>query len=569
MRAVGSEPSSVADETLPIEAPSLTVTGPIAGASGDGAVGGGARAIARAATLTSFGNLSSRVVGLARETVKSFYFGNGQAASAFELAANVPTQFYDLLIGGMLSSALVPTFSALAAHELDRDAATREAKSREFGALLGALIGLATCGLSALILSLWIIAAPIARFIGGGPNQDAELVAALLRITIPAILFLNVSGIITAALFARRKFGFTAFTATAFNLTLIACMVLFQSRLGVAALALGLLVGSVVQILIQLPGLRGVPIRLSLNWRLPGVAQVVRLFLPVAGGLVLAQIAVQVSFILAGRISAEGPATMRYAAQVIQFPLGMIVTAVSAAILPTLSAADGNAFKATLAQGLRLVWVLIAPASVGLYVLATPIIALLFQHGAFTAESTAYTATALRAAIPGLLFAAIDTPLIFAFYARRDTRTPTLIGLTSTLFYLALVAALATLSQRGVRPFTLNDLILANSLKTGVDAALMGVFLWRKIGGLNGYGLGELMLRVGAAAAAMGGIAWLTMRALLIHFAGDSLGAEAAVVVGTALVGGAAYVSLAALLRVRELAAIGQMLHRARKFADR
>jgi len=513
--------------------------------------------IARAATITSLGNLSSRVIGLGREMVKSFYFGNGQAASAFELAANVPTQFYDLLVGGMLSSSLVPTLSELAAHE-----ATHEARRREFGELLGALIGLFTLGLALLVGTLWLLATPIAHFIGGGPNQDAELVATLLRITIPSILFLNMSGIVSAALFARHRFGFTAFTAAVFNLTLIACMVLFESRLGVASLALGLLAGSVAQVLIQLPGLRGVPIRLSLNWRLPGVAQVIRLFLPVAGGLVLAQIAVQASFIFAGRISAEGPATMRYAAQVIQFPLGMIVTAVSAAILPSLSAARGDAFKATLAQGLRLVWFLIVPASVGLHVLATPVIALLFQHGAFTAESTAYTAVALRAAVPGLLFAAIDTPLIFAFYAQRDTRTPTVIGLVSTACYLAAIAGLARLSQDGVRPFTLHDLILANSLKTGLDAALMGFFLWRKIGGLSGYGLPALIVKVGLASLLMGGVVWVVMSALWSRFGLQTFEAQVIVAIGAALAGVAVYGLCAAALQIPELMAIGSAVRR-------
>jgi len=422
--------------------------------------------------------------------------------------------------------------------------------------LLGALIGLFTLGLALLVGALWLLATPIAHFIGGGPNQDAELVATLLRITIPSILFLNMSGIVSAALFARHRFGFTAFTAAAFNLTLIACMALFESRLGVASLALGLLAGSVAQVLIQLPGLRGVPIRLSLNWRLPGVVQVIRLFLPVAGGLALAQIAVQASFIFAGRISAEGPATMRYAAQVIQFPLGMIVTAVSAAILPSLSATGGDAFKATLAQGLRLVWFLIVPASVGLHVLATPVIALLFQHGAFTAESTAYTALALRAAVPGLLFAAVDTPLIFAFYAQRDTRTPTVIGLASTACYLAAIAGLAQLSQDGARPFTLHDLILVNSLKTGLDAALMGFFLWRKIGGLGGYGLPALIVKVGLASLLMGGAVQLVMSALWDRFGLQTFEAQMIVAIGAASAGVVVYGACAAALQIPELASI-------------
>lgn len=503
-------------------------------------------AIARAATLTSVGNLSSRVIGLVREMVKSFYFGNGQAASAFELAANIPTQFYDLLIGGMLSSALVPTLSELADEG-------NPAARRAFGELLGALLGLTMLGLTLVIALLWLLALPIARFISGGPNQDPHMLAALLRITIPAILFLNLSGILTAALHARRRFAFTAFTATTHNAVMIVCVVLLEAQLGVMALAGGLLVGSVAQVLIQLPGLRGVPVRFSLNWRLPGVRQVVRLFIPVAGGLVLAQLAVQVSFILASRISAEGPATMRYAAQVIQFPLGMVAMAIAAAILPALSSAQGEAFKRTLAQWMRLVWVLTAPATVGIYVLASPIVALLFERGAFTAESTAYTAAALRAATPGLLFAALDTLLIYAFYAQRDTRTPTTVGIVSTLFYLALVGVQTLLDEVGARPFTLESLVLANSLKTGVDAALMGLFLWRKIGGLRGYGLGETVVKVSLALTVMAPVAHFTMEALAARFALHTFLGNVVIALGTAAAGALTYFVCAALLRLGEL----------------
>jgi len=520
--------------------------------------------IARAATLTSIGNLLSRIVGLAFVTIKSFFFGNGQAASAFELAANIPTQFYDLLVGGMLSSALVPTFSALSTDEANQRGAKTSGRADQsaYGQLLGALIGLATLTLAVLVGLLWLAALPMAEFISGGRHQDPAVVAALLRLTIPAILFFNLSGILTAALQARRRFGYTAFTATLFNVAAIVCILLFQAHIGARSLALGLVAGSVVQVLMQVPGLRGVPIKLSLNWRLPGVAQVVRLFLPVAGGLVLAQIAVQVSFILASDISEQGPATMRYAAQVIQFPLGMVVSAVAAAILPPLSAATGDDFKSTLAQGLRLVWTLIVPASVGLYVLSAPLIALLFEHGAFGPQATAYTASALRAAVPGLLFASLDTPLIFAFYAKRDTRTPTLIGLASTLFYLAYVFALSSLARGGRRPFTLDDLIFANSLKTGVDAALMGAFLWRKIGGLRRYDLLPVGIKVMAASVVMGGVVWVVMETLAARYSASARGGSAVISIGGALAGAGVYLACASFLRLPDLAAMVSLLRR-------
>jgi putative peptidoglycan lipid II flippase len=503
------------------------------------------RAIARAATLTSIGSLSSRVIGLLREVVKAAFFGNRQAASAYELASNLPSSVYDQLVGGMLSSALVPTFSAIAAQESD-------ARRREFGALLGALIGLFSTLLVAVVALLWLLAYPLAIF-RGGPAQNAEQLAGLYRLTFPAILFMNLSGLLTAALQARRRFGFTAFTATAFNATMILCIVLLEPAIGVNALAVGMLAGSIVQVLIQVPGLRGVPVRISLDWRNPGVAQVLRLFMPVAGGLLLSVLAAEASYVVSARIGENGPSTMRYAAQVIQFPLGLIVAAVSTAALPALSSTSGAEFKATLANGLRLMLMLIAPASALLWVLAVPVVALLFQRGEFTAQSTLETAAALRAAVPNLLFSAIDIPFIYAFYARRDTRTPTLVGLVSTLAYLLILFVLSGLGQRGLRSFTLEDLILANSIKTGIDAALMAPLLLRKIGGLRGYGVPVLALKTGLSALATGLVAWGASLALTDILGLESMLNRMLVLSTSALAGMLVFGLFAWLLRIEEL----------------
>jgi putative peptidoglycan lipid II flippase len=516
------------------------------------------RRIAKAATLTAIGNISSRVVGLVAVAVRTYFFGNSQAASAFELASNIPTIFNDLLAGGMLSSALVPTFS--------RYTDEKSEKLHELGRLIGALITLASLVLSVVVGFLLVFEQPLAAAITFGRNQDMQLLSSLLRVSIPAILFLNLSGIVTAALFARHKFHYTAFTATAFNMMMIVCTVLFANSLGATALGVGLLAGSVVQMAMQLPGLRGIPITLNVDWRHPGIAQIAKLFLPVAGGLVLAQLAAQLSFTAANVISPEGPATMRYAAQVIQFPIGMVVVAVSSAILPTLAAqanhASLDAFKGTLAQGLRLVAFLIMPSAVGLWVLGRPIIGLLFERGAFTPESTAYTVIALQAALFGLAFEAIDKPLIFSFYALRDTRTPTLIGLAATVIYLIWIGLLALLWRAGLRQFTLFDLILANSFKTGVDALLMGIFLMRKIGGMKDFHVLPLLAKTVLASALMGVAVWLVGMGLSARVGAQGFFAHAVVSLACAVVGVVVYVGCARLLRMPELGALRNMLRR-------
>jgi putative peptidoglycan lipid II flippase len=289
---------------------------------------------------------------------------------------------------------------------------------------------------------------------------------------------------------------------------------------------------------------------------------VIRLFLPVAGGLALAGIAAQISFIAASALGENGPATMRLAAQVIQFPLGMVVSAVSIAALPSLASSDGAAFKATLARGLRLMLVLIAPASIALYVLAEPVIALLFQRGAFDARSTSETAWALRAAVPNLVFSAIDIPFIFAFYARRDTRTPTLVGLVSTLAYIAILGALALLDRAGIVPFTLEKLILANSIKTGIDAALMAPLLLRQIGGLRGHGILWLLPRVALASALMGALVWAASALLIGQIGLATLGARLLVLIVCGALGLAGYLALTLLMRIDEARGVVNRLAR-------
>ena len=179
-------------------------------------------------------------------------------------------------------------------------------------------------------------------------------------------------------------------------------------------------------------GLRGSRLRFALDFRHPALRRIGRLYLPILIGLVVDTLAVLLSYNLAFHTGEGSISWMEYAATVIQFPLGLVVTAVSIAILPTLSrqAADGQRgpFKATLAQGLRLVLTLTIPATVGLWVLAAPIVALVFEHGDFNPADTLATAEALRYALLGLLFTAVDQPLIFAFYARKDTLTPALVG---------------------------------------------------------------------------------------------------------------------------------------------
>jgi putative peptidoglycan lipid II flippase len=194
----------------------------------------------------------------------------------------VPLQLYDLLIGGMISSALVPVFSEYAAPE----------RREELERLAGTLFTLAAITLAVLVLVSEGLTPLIAWLLGSGfEAKTLALAAALLRITLPAVMFLSLSGLLTGLLYALKRFTLPAFTSAVFNASVVAAAVLFSQRFGVASMALGILAGGIVQIALQAPGLRGLRLRLVLDWRHPALRRVARLYVPVAASLIISQVA--------------------------------------------------------------------------------------------------------------------------------------------------------------------------------------------------------------------------------------------------------------------------------------
>lgn len=513
--------------------------------------------ITRAAGIVAAGNVLSSVLGLVREIVKSDLFGASGFVSAYNVAAYVPSMLFDLLVGGLVSSALVPMFSELAARK-DRG---------ELWRLLSLLLSVAVVFLSIAILVLELFAPQVARLMAGGFDEGLlKVTADLLRLTVPAVLFLSLSAIVSGALYALKRFAFPAFAAPLFNLATIIVAVLLASRLGIAAMALGLLIGSICQLLLQLPALRGATIRWHFDLRDPALRRLLRLYVPVLAGIIIGQIAIVLSYNLASRTSQAGIALMDYPTRLIQFPLGLIVSAVSIAILPSLSrsAAQNSTrdFRATLAQGLRLVLVLIIPSTVGLYVLGFNIVGLLYEHGAFTQADTQAVTLMLWLYLVGLIFAGIDQPLVFAFYARKDTLTPAIVGLICNVgIYLAVALIPPALYSR---PLQVTDLAIANSVQW-MSHALIMLFLARaRLGGLGGFGLWSLVGKalLGSAAMALG--AYAAIYGLNILLGESSVLREGIGVIGAAVVGAGVYAGIMLLLRVPEIHSIWRIFARRR-----
>ena len=533
--------------------------------------------VVRAAAVLALGNVASRILGLARETVKANLFGSSPALSAFEIAALVPTTLFDLIIGGMVNSSLVPVFSEYAAPE------RREELWRVLSTFLSVVVVLLV-----LLVAIVEAAAPLVARILGAYNLNnpelTDLAISLTRLATPILFFLSISSVLTGALYALKRFTLPAFTAAAFNGAIVVVTVLLAPRLErpVASLVWGMLLGSIIQVLLQLPALRDARFRWNLNWRHPIIRRILLLYAPIVAGLLVNQAGVAAGYNLATRTGDASLTYMRYATTLYQFPLGLVVTALSVAILPTLSEQALRhlaAFKQTLAQGIRLVLALILPAAVGLFALSPEIVGLLFQHGQFTPTDTRVTALVLRLFLFGLPFAAVDQMLIFASYARQDTLRPALVGVASIAVYVAVAVTLPAIARSlsgfqpalarlqavdapGLeRPLGLYSLMIADDVKHVIHTLLMFWILRQQIAGLAGHGIARSAAKSLLAAVATGITAYVTAAAV-DPLVGSTLPSRLLVVAAAAAAGLAVYIALVHALDIPEARSLRRLIRR-------
>ena len=508
--------------------------------------------IAGAGGLLALGNVSSRVIGLAREIVISFLFGATGAVDALQVAIIVPRAIYDLLIGGHVNGAIVPVLS---------DVAARRGKD-DLWRVVSALASLIVVALAILVVLIEILAPQIVPLVAAGADADTQSLAIdLLRITAPSLLAMSLFALFSGTLFALRAFTLPAFAGVVFNGCIVVVTLAFAPSLGIVAVALGWLIGALAQMVLQLPGLSLRALRPSLDWRQPAIKRIGLLYIPVMLSLCIDTLIIRpFSYSLASHAGAGSIGIMNWATTLIQFPQGLVATAISAAVLPTLArqaldAGAARAFKDTLGLGMRLTMALIVPASVGLFVLGTPIIALLFENGAFVAADTAITSVALRLYLLGLPFAALDLLLVYAFYARKDTLTPALVGIVSLALYVG--AALLLFESLG-----LYSLMLADSLKHAAHALICGALLWRRLGGFGGQGLLMTGGKAALAAAVMAGAAAASLPTLQSAIGGESVLREALLVGTASSVYGGVFLLAARILRLDEIAWLWRLLRR-------
>lgn len=443
----------------------------------------GGPGIARAAGLVSAATSVSRVLGLAREVVFAALFGAsaGPAADAFTVAFRIPNLLRDLFAEGALSAAFVPTITRTLARE-GRRAAWRLA-SAVFSGIVLVAGGIALAGI--------LLSGPLARLFAPGfaavPGK-LDLTAGLTAVMWPFLPLVALAAAAMGLLNACGRFFVPALAPALFNVGMIlsalalAPLMPHLSLLPIYAMAVGALVGGAGQLLVQWPAMRAEGVRLRFTWRVwsdAGVREMARLMAPATVGLAATQINLLVTTILASGL-VQGAATwLTYAFRIIYLPIGLFGVAVGTAAAPAVARAaaadDAAGVARTVADGLRLVAVLTLPATAGLLALAEPVVALLYERGAFLPGDTAATAGALRAYALGLTAYSAVKVVVPAYYALGAPQVPVQVSFAAVALNIA-----ASLALRG--PLGHVGLALAVALTATFNVAALVVGLKRRVG---------------------------------------------------------------------------------------
>jgi putative peptidoglycan lipid II flippase len=433
--------------------------------------------IARAALVIMIGTLLSRILGLGREQITSWLFGTGDTVAAYTIADNVYTMLYDLVISGMIQAAIVPVLSAYASPE----------QREEFRRITGALLMMALIFVGGTVIIMEILAPQVVTVMtvfGGGANARGEatvqLTIQLVRLILPAVFLLAISAIMMSALYSLQRFTRPSISIAVRNAAIIALgLLLGRTWLGIKSLQLGILLGAVLMIAIQAPALRDAMPRPNFHIRHPAIKRILALYIPIAIGLVSNGVALVVDRNLAWGVGENALGAMRYATTLNQMILGLVATATSIAALPALSrhfaAGDDRSFERTLSNGLKMVTIMVVPATLGLAAIAWPSVRLLFYHGATGADGAHAIFIALLAYLPGTFFAAFDQVLIFTYYSRQNTRTPVIVGVLAVGVYFLFALTL-------VHPLGMVGLVIANSAQFTFHAIVMWVLVKRSLG---------------------------------------------------------------------------------------
>jgi putative peptidoglycan lipid II flippase len=515
--------------------------------------GEGEGPVLRALGSISGATLISRVLGFARDMVVALVFGAGGVTDAFFVAYRIPNILRRLLGEGALSAAVIPVVTDYAVGQ-DRGELVR---------MLRAVLGAIALAASAVTLVGMLTAPWFVRIMAPGFARDpaqADLTALLARIMFPYLIIVALSAVAMGVLNAHGRFFAPALGPAVQNLGIIGCIALLIGHLDppIAALAVGVVLGGLGQLAVQLPGLRRHHCLVAPSFDLghPAVGRVARLLLPAVVGLATVQVNVFVNTLLASLLPPGSISYLHYADRVMELPLGVFGIALASAVLPTMarqaSGGDRRALADTLSFALRLSFFIAIPAALGLAILRTPIARVLFERGRFSAADTVGTAEALLWFAAGLVGMSGSRIAAQTFYALQRPGVAVRLGVIAVT--VNVVAAIVLM-----RPLRHAGLAAAASLAAYVNLAGLMWAARRRLGPLGGRALLATVARTALASVPLsvvcaGSLWWWP--------AAPASATDAMWLLLTIALGAAAFLASARWLASPELASIARALLR-------
>ncbi len=510
--------------------------------------------LARSTAFFSVATAASRVAGLGREIVAASYYGVSGPMSAFTIAFQLPNLVRALFADAALQPAFVPIFT----EQLEKK------NYREAFRLASTLLLLVTLVLG-VITALFVLAAPLIMplFAPGFEGTILDLTVTLSQVLFPILILLGASGVVVGVLNSYDRFGAFAIAPLFWNLTIILLVVvlapMFEGQDRIYAYAIGILVGTVVQLLIPAWDLRNTPFKFewSFDWRNRDVRRVLLLMLPVTISLGLINFNLLINSLFGTLVSDEAPAAIDKAFRIYQLPQGIFSVAIATVLFPTLARyatrGEFEDLRATMANGMRQILFVLVPAAAAVLVLSEPMIRLVYQRGEFTPEQTTIVATALFWFAFSLPTNGLFLLLTRTFFSLQRPWVPT--GIAAANLAITALAAL------GLYHLGVGGIVASTAIATAASVILQGVLLRRILHGLELGRLLDTAIRITLASAALAAVSfgvWDVLDSAL----GRGLGGQI-VSLGVALgLGGLVYLGAAKLLRIAELDQILRLVRR-------
>jgi len=525
--------------------------------SGSPAPGGRAGRIARSTAFFSVATAASRVAGLGREVVAAGFYGISGPMSAFTIAFQVPNLVRALFADAALQPAFVPIFTELIGKK----------QYKEAFRLASTLLLLVTMVLG-VITALFVLLAPVLMpiFAPGFKDQRQllDLTVTLSQVMFPILILLGISGVVVGILNSYDRFGAFAISPLFWNLTIIVVLVVLEPRFHgqnkIYAYAIGILVGTLVQLLIPAWDLRHTPFHFtfSFDWHHPGLRRVLWLMLPVTISLGLINFNLLINSFFGSLVSNQAPAAIDKAFRIYQLPQGIFSVAIATVLFPTLArfanAGEIDNLRATMANGMRQILFVLLPAAAAILALSDPMIRLVYQRGEFNPAETAVVATALfwfAFSLPTNGLYLLQTRTFFSLQRPWQATALAVIDLV--------ISALAALAL--YKPFGVGGIVAGTGIGTSAAVVAQALILRREFGGLELGRLFSTASRITVASAALAGVSWLVWDLLDQALGRDLVGQIVSLGAGLAA-GGLVYVAVAKLLRVAELEQITRLLRR-------